>query len=1087
MSQPPNVGTTLTGGIQDIAALLPLLGTDQCEKHVGSALEGGYLYAAATPLSIFGSLGIVKIGLSVLVSSISIPKPSFSFKFTPYPKLSMSFHGHRWLGARILDNAGFKPVGTVAPLIAMDGTHYVAEMCLMEILKEKHIEDPERVSVEWKSTEWNVMLVLCIMVATVCSVIPYAALVSPRFRPSVVHSPWIFPLLRTVGGSLATVCCQFLIQSRVISLMKSRIVFMIMNRVLLDDLKSKSNKSDQDIRSQNAFRWGKNDPSEECLWNLEQYLRSQCSNTQRSTEENHDRPRDISIPMGTFEFTKPQDVLNKLHDVRNEHIHTSSFNRAFIFTSWIILSLSLPATVAGYIGCFTLVSGSRGNGPLIWLLLEAGLSIIRILVWAWNPSFDERAGITVGLTLVDDQPLVTTEKDIEVIKGTGENALSLVPERQFLEWITSYTGPLEQFRSSENLTLYFTLTGQHWRAEGKHLYLTVFEINKRNAVTLHWDSEGLKCIDTIVTYNKYASEMEATLQSAIGEEHPWRKKDAILFNTLSQYYFSILDALNHSHLQSTTLDNPQNNWLYVMFRIPMDLFRIPANNNTQNNPRSVKKAFIPRKWNLLPKHIQSHDESPTIREPLSLTEHDKLYLQRGYEHHLKTGLVEKWSGWIVNNMDEIRVDAPSDCYHALTDRTSEKAKWELTELDMQLGFEWARREWSLVVSSSELEGTLHQRNKESINQIVKERENGPLEEWMQSEFVVGRQKRLEKERKQAKERMEKAMKDSAERAEAEGWAWRDQSEFSSERMWEAGQKFIDEQWEAVIESREIASSSDLDRMVERDLQIWWDEARCIFVEQVGGRFQHWQHQRRHEKDEMDAIIKRIRNTNSNHLDYAYRYPEWNVQVSYKFVELLHSQSVAKFLSAAVYNVEGCDDNNIYDVIQKKTTRSVINVPSRMVNSISENDHLLYLSSKGGQEPPFIKQNRDRWWDEQTSNSSMFYFSPEGVHPSYVYTGIGMSGTIAHIFLFLETRTHLQLCLLHGRYGQVSVSIQEKNEELHFISIDEIPTQLQLQAFDFWFEPGRHELELVIHLDGGSGIYYLRDILTAPLTHSSEDS
>ena len=61
---PENVGTTLTGGIQDIAALLPLIGTDQCEKHVGSALDGGFLYAAATPLSIFGSLGVVKIGIS---------------------------------------------------------------------------------------------------------------------------------------------------------------------------------------------------------------------------------------------------------------------------------------------------------------------------------------------------------------------------------------------------------------------------------------------------------------------------------------------------------------------------------------------------------------------------------------------------------------------------------------------------------------------------------------------------------------------------------------------------------------------------------------------------------------------------------------------------------------------------------------------------------------------------------------------------------------------------------------------------------------------------------------------------------------
>jgi len=273
----------------------------------------------------------------------------------------------------------------------------------------------------------------------------------------------------------------------------------------------------------------------------------------------------ISIPVDTFEFSKPEDILHKLHNVRNEHIHTSSFNRAFIFTSWIILSLSLPATVAGYIGCFTLVSGSHGNGPLIWLLLEAGLSIIRILVWAWNPSFDERTGITLGLKLVDDQPLVTTEKDVDVIKQTGENTLSLVPERQFLEWITSYTGPLEQFHSSENLALYFTLTGK--RAERKYLYLTAFDINKRNAVTLHWDSERLEYIDAVVSYNKIASEMEAMLQSAIGKEHPWRRNHAILFDTLSHYYFSIINALNRSHLQSTTLDNSIRKTCFYLMRL----------------------------------------------------------------------------------------------------------------------------------------------------------------------------------------------------------------------------------------------------------------------------------------------------------------------------------------------------------------------------------------------------------------------------------------------------------------------------------------------------------------------------------------
>ena len=78
------------------------------------------------------------------------------------------------------------------------------------------------------------------------------------------------------------------------------------------------------------------------------------------------------------------------------------------------------------------------------------------------------------LKLTDHQPLVTTEKYIEVIEQTGESTLSLVSERQFLKWITSYTGPLEQFQSSGNLILYFTLTGN--QVGRKHLYLTIFDI-----------------------------------------------------------------------------------------------------------------------------------------------------------------------------------------------------------------------------------------------------------------------------------------------------------------------------------------------------------------------------------------------------------------------------------------------------------------------------------------------------------------------------------------------------------------------------------------------------------------------------------
>ena len=65
------IGSTLTAGIQDIAAILPLLGTEQCSIHVSSALTRGYLYAASAPMSIFGSLRVVSAGFKTLVACFS--------------------------------------------------------------------------------------------------------------------------------------------------------------------------------------------------------------------------------------------------------------------------------------------------------------------------------------------------------------------------------------------------------------------------------------------------------------------------------------------------------------------------------------------------------------------------------------------------------------------------------------------------------------------------------------------------------------------------------------------------------------------------------------------------------------------------------------------------------------------------------------------------------------------------------------------------------------------------------------------------------------------------------------------------------
>ena len=94
------IGSTLTGGIQDIAAILSLLGTEQCSIHVSSALIRGYLYAASAPMSIFGSLGVVSAGFKTFVAY---------------------FHSEILKEQRYLGNMGFEPQGENLSLIMIEG------------------------------------------------------------------------------------------------------------------------------------------------------------------------------------------------------------------------------------------------------------------------------------------------------------------------------------------------------------------------------------------------------------------------------------------------------------------------------------------------------------------------------------------------------------------------------------------------------------------------------------------------------------------------------------------------------------------------------------------------------------------------------------------------------------------------------------------------------------------------------------------------------------------------------------------------------------------------------------------------------
>jgi hypothetical protein len=50
----------------------------------------------------------------------------------------------------------------------------------------------------------------------------------------------------------------------------------------------------------------------------------------------------------------------------------------------------MAASVWGYIGCFKIVQSSTSDtGPLVWLILELFLSVLRLWIWAFNPATDD--------------------------------------------------------------------------------------------------------------------------------------------------------------------------------------------------------------------------------------------------------------------------------------------------------------------------------------------------------------------------------------------------------------------------------------------------------------------------------------------------------------------------------------------------------------------------------------------------------------------------------------------------------------------------------------------------------------------------
>ncbi|KAJ8096417.1 hypothetical protein PM082_011580 [Marasmius tenuissimus] len=338
--EPPkrNFFDTVSNGIQDIAAILPLLGTDQCERHVGEALQNGYLYAAATPLSIFGSLGVVKVSFATLLATTT--------------KL---FDGGSWL-----HDAGFSTTGLVASMITLQrGTkRYGAEAHLERLMKEKHIGDPEIIKhIHWSGwkragdvgtvgTErlrlylpWNAYLILTSAVASGLALLPY--IYFAIYNQGNNHV-WLFPSLRSSGSFLCVVSVQLVLQFRIHYIASSSLHLM----------KAKGGVKPLSDREKGMLL-------EERIEELER------------EEQQQQHPKDVEAqhPIDSAPLFPVDPVLGILQ---------------------FSLVLGMVMIVAGYVGCFNLVSQTRAKGgPYVWLAVEAALSVGRTVVWGLNPRWDE--------------------------------------------------------------------------------------------------------------------------------------------------------------------------------------------------------------------------------------------------------------------------------------------------------------------------------------------------------------------------------------------------------------------------------------------------------------------------------------------------------------------------------------------------------------------------------------------------------------------------------------------------------------------------------------------------------------------------
>jgi hypothetical protein len=419
---------------------------------------------------------------------------------------------------------GFEPTGdgVVPAMLESDSDRYLAETRLLKILEKHYLRSAQYISVERPAftpgliplRPWDFSLLIASLSVACLGVLPYLHFFI-RHHTSFPALSILFPICRVLGGLLCVFPAQLLLQYRIQMIMKQRLLFKGIN-----DLVHEQNTK---IPVRHLL-WDETHSSEACLSSLVNFLRLGPPAT-----------RFVKHVARVLNLPEQRSSAELANGIQAYVVTTRS---CLVFIGALLLGFLM--TTIGYIGCFTIVQGSSvPSDTYIWLGAEATLALLRLLVWGFNPSWDDSDGVYLAPIKLSPLPAVTPTW--VVINGKRFPMFRIMSETSFWQAMSAFSGPVDVHAG-------YARGSQRWyswiKGEGIKIQLICIIVEGQEAVLCRLDdTQNMKFYHADLHFNPGHVIQKEELQKG----HELMKEETNFK----------LDVFTHYHFVISTKDRPR--------------------------------------------------------------------------------------------------------------------------------------------------------------------------------------------------------------------------------------------------------------------------------------------------------------------------------------------------------------------------------------------------------------------------------------------------------------------------------------------------------------------------------------------------